>query len=530
MYIVGIITFFVIIVLIGIFVSKKVTTTEDYYVAGRNAPTMLIVGSLVASLLSAVAFTGEAGFAYDGYPMILIVFAVLMSCGYVLGALFFGRYLRRSNAMTLPEFFGKRFQSVKVRKAAALTVVIAIAGYLIAVTQGSAILLSEVLNVDYITAIIIMWIVYTSFTFLSGAKGVLITDTIMFFVFLIATVISIPFILINNGGWPGAFTNIMDMNPDILSWHGITGENAYMGTQIDAIVWAVILGLSWAFVTAVSPWQTSRYLMAKNEHVIIRSGMFAPIPIMLIYFLLATTMATVPLINPNIVPSEKVYIWLALNILPPIIGIIVLSGIMSAAISSCSTFLQLIGNSIAKDIFIKKSDTFSDAKMLKVSRISMFSVAVVVLVATIFPPPAVMFIAYAAGTMFAASWGPVSIASIFSKKITKEAAFWSILVGLFTVLFGEIATELGFLTLPVYLEPVIVGSVLSTLTLFIVSKFGTVTEGEKAFHDKLLQAPESNYDSVDMSITKKYPIVLISSGVVLIAFVFIYYYIPVKLF
>jgi sodium/pantothenate symporter len=529
MYVAGIITFFVVIVLIGMMVSRRVSTTEDYYVAGRNAPTMLITGSLVASLLSAVAFTGEAGFSYDGYPMILIIFAVFLSCGYILGAMFFGIYLRRSNVLTLPEFFGERFKSKKVRKAAALTVVIALSGYLIAVTQGSAILLSEVLNVDYITAIVIMWIVYTSFTFLSGAKGVLITDTIMFFVFFIATAISIPFIFLKNGGWPDAFINITKINPDILSWHGITGEGAYMGTPVDAIVWAVILGISWAFVTAVSPWQTSRYLMAKNEHVVIRSGMLAPIPVILIYFLLATTMATVPLINANIEPSEKVYIWLALNILPPIIGIIVLSGIMAAAISSCSTFLQLIGNSVAKDIFFTKKSTFSDEKMLKISRISMFFAAVVVLIATIFPPPAVMFIAYAAGTLFAASWGPVSIASIFSKRITKGAAFWSILVGLFIVLFGEIVTELGFLKLPVYLEPVIIGSVLSTMTLFIVSRFGTVTWEEKDFQNRLLQNPESNYNSKDMTITKKYPILLICSGVALIGFVFIFYFVPVKL-
>lgn len=398
-YIIGVFSFFLLITIMGILVSKKVKTTEDYYVAGRNAPTLLITGSLVASLLSAVAFTGEAGFAYDGYPMILFVFAVLMSSGYVFGALFFGRYLRRSEALTIPEFLGKRFQSNKVRRASALTIVIAITGYMIAVLQGSAIVLSEILEIKYVISVIVMSIVFTSFTFLSGAKGVLITDAIMFFMFLIAIIISIPLILHKNGGWPNALVKLSEMNPDILSWHGIRGEVAYMGTPTDSILWAIIMGLSWAFVTAISPWQTSRYLMAKNEHVVIRSAMLAPIPVIIIYFLLATTMATIPLMNHNITPSESVYIWLAMNKMPTTIGIIVLSGIMAAAISSLSTFLQLVGNSVARDILIERNEKLMDKQMLIVSRISMLIVSIIVFILTIKPPSAVLFIAYAAGTL-----------------------------------------------------------------------------------------------------------------------------------
>ncbi|WP_202190585.1 hypothetical protein [Bacillus sp. BA3] len=53
-----------------------------------------------------------------------------------------------------------------------------------------------------------------------------------------------------------------------------------MGTPWEALAWAVIIGLVWGIVIAVSPWQSSRYLMAKNEHVAIRAGVWATISIL----------------------------------------------------------------------------------------------------------------------------------------------------------------------------------------------------------------------------------------------------------
>ncbi|MFF2496868.1 hypothetical protein [Peribacillus sp. NPDC058075] len=46
--------------------------------------------------------------------------------------------------MTVPKFFGNRFHSKKVRLAAAITTILGIAAYLVAVTQGAAVLLAEV--------------------------------------------------------------------------------------------------------------------------------------------------------------------------------------------------------------------------------------------------------------------------------------------------------------------------------------------------------------------------------------------------
>ena len=53
----------IIYIAVGGYAGRGVKQLDDYYVAGRRAPTMLIVGTLVASVMSSTMFLGEAGFA-----------------------------------------------------------------------------------------------------------------------------------------------------------------------------------------------------------------------------------------------------------------------------------------------------------------------------------------------------------------------------------------------------------------------------------------------------------------------------------
>lgn len=89
---------------VGIWVSRGINNKNDYFVAGRNVGVLFIVGTLVASFLSTVALMGEAGMAYDGFPWPILLLGVMSKMGYLAGVVLFGRYLRDSDALTIPEF------------------------------------------------------------------------------------------------------------------------------------------------------------------------------------------------------------------------------------------------------------------------------------------------------------------------------------------------------------------------------------------------------------------------------------------
>lgn len=529
-FIIGIIVSFLIYIFIGIVLSRTIKDSDDYYVSGRQGSTVMVTGTLVASFLSTVSFMGEVGFSYEGYVIPLLTLVIFNTSGYIFGVFLFGRYIRRSRSLTVPEYFGNRFQSRKVRIAAAVTTVLGLTAYLVAVTQGASILLAEIFSVPYAFALIVIWIVYASFTILSGARGVMVNDTLMFFMFTVATFASFPFIIKSTGGFPDAIMNATKLveKPDIFSWHGVTGSSAYMGTPIEVIVWAIVMGLVWGSVVAISPWQSSRYLMARNEHVAIRSGVWAMISIMFIYFFLYTSVTTINNIKIDIEPTERVFIWAATNIVPVWLGVIIVSGIFAAALSSAASFLQLIGSSIARDILEQlRSKAYEDKQLLKISRVSMIVISFIILLIGLWQPPSVMWIGYFAATLFAASWGPIAFSSIYSKSVTKVGAFWSIIVGFLGVVFAEMLESIG-IALPIYLHPVIVGTILALIALIIGSRFGTITPEEKAYRERLLIRPIDENEEKEMAITRRYPYYLVISGIILIAFSFFYYYLPVS--
>lgn len=349
----------------------------------------------------------------------------------------------------------------------------------------------------------------------------------MFIVFTVATFLSIPYILKAAGGLPNAIIKTSELieKPDMMSWHGITGEASYLGSPLEVFLWCVIIGIVWGLVIAISPWQSSRYLMAKNEHVALRSGVLSTVFLAVIYLVLHFTMMTINVVNPDIVPTERVFIWAAMNLIPTWIGVIAVSGILAAALSSSSTFLQLIGNSISKDLF--QSSKISDEKLLKISRYMMIAVAAVTLSLALWQPPAIFWISIFAATLFAASWGPTAFASVLWKRVTKTGAFWSITVGSIGVAVTELLNSMGMLDLPVYLNSAVFGGILSIIALIVGSLLTEPTKEELAYRENLLILPEEEKDAKKIRQTKKYPVILYATGVVLIVITFVYYYIPI---
>ncbi|WP_413614995.1 sodium:solute symporter family protein [Halomonas cupida] len=512
--------------LVGNYAGRKVKGIDDYYVAGRRAPTLLIVGTLVASFLSTNAFLAETGFAYDGYAFLMLALVAVNTSGYVIGALFFGRFVRRSRSLTIPEFFARRFDSRAMQVLAGSTTIIGLTAYLLAVTQGGSILISDVVGIPYPAALILVWLGYMVFTLYSGSRGVVLTDTIMFLLFTLVSLIALPYLFGENGSWHSTLEALAtyEAKPGIVAWHGLTGEGAYWQSGSDALIWALILGVSWSLVLAVSPWQTSRYLMARNEHVVVRSACISGLVLAVLYVILMFGGAAINLTNPDIAPSERVMVWAGMNMMPTLLGTLLISGIMAAALSSCSTFLSLIGFSVSHDIM--QTSNKDERKSLRTSRLIMFAAATISLLLAYFQPPAVMWITYFAGTLFASSWGPVALLCIWNRGITTPAALIGMLAGFIINIVAKLLDQNGVVSLPVYLDPFILGFVANLACLLIISRMTQPRAAALAYFDVLHRTPEEEFDPARLRQTLIWPVVVMVSGLAIAAGLITWYAIP----
>jgi sodium/pantothenate symporter len=527
-YAIGILISILIYLIVGSYAGRKVKHLDDYFVAGRSAPTLLVVGTLVASFLSTNAFLGETGFSYQGHGPLLLILISVNGMGYVFGALFFGRFLRRSEALTVAEYFGRRFESQgdRVQIAAGLTIIVGLSAYLLAVTQGASLIVSEVTDIPYGVALFVVWAGYTSFTLYSGSRGVIITDTMMFLLFSVVAFVALYFIIDNVGGWFTAIESLaaFEPKPDLIAWHGYLGPGSQWQTPIDGLTWAVIFGLSWGLVVAVSPWQSSRYLMAKDEHTVIRAACFAIAAILTLYIALVFGATAINLVNPDIELPERAMIWAALNLMPTLPAVLLMTGIMAAALSSASTFLSLVSFSASHDIF--PHHTQDDRRHLRISRYTMLGVGVVILGLAFFQPPAIFWITYFAGTLFASSWGPLAFFSVWSDRITAAGAFWGMVTGFLGNAVAKLLAVFEIVDLPVFLDPFVIGLSLSVATILIVSKMGRVTDGERAYRAMIHQVPSGEVDERKLGQTLRLSKWLMATGVLTIAVLTVFYVRP----
>ena len=516
-YFIGVIVSIAVYMVVGLFAGRSVKNASDYYVSGRNAPTLLIAGTLFASMLSVGGFTGDQGFCYSGNITTLVLINSMCACGYVFGPLVFGRYLRRSQCSTMPEYFGTRYNDPRNRRVAGIITIISLTAYLLASITGVGILMEELTGLSYNFCLFLAWACFTAFTFYSGSKGVILTDTIMFMVFLFATVLSGPYIFKAQGGL-GELLGNLAANPHapahLLDFYG-NPAGAGASDPFGAVMYAVTMGIVWFITVAVSPWQAGRNLMAKSEHVTFRSGAVAAACTTVFLLYLNLQSISVINLNPSLEDPQRVLIWAAFHVMPKIVGTLVLAGIMAAGLSSASTFLSVIGFSVTSDIV--KIDFKSEKHKLRASRIVMLLVGVVSLLLAYTGIGSVRIVCYFASTIIAASWAVPGIGSILSKKLSATGARWSMIAGFLGFIVPKVLV--GFEIAPFcsifknFLDPFFIGIYLSLLFAVIGSRRHPVSEAEESYRKELMVVPEAEKNPADYKRDRVYGYILIAAGI-----------------
>ncbi len=522
-YLIGVLISVVVYCLIGIYAGRNVKNIEDFYVSGRNATTFFIASTMFASMLSTNGFMGDTGYCYSGNITTIMLINSICACGYILGPLFFGRYIRRAKVNTMPEYFGKRFNSIRIRKFAGIITIVSLSAYFLSVMQATGVLMESLTGYDRFTCLLISLACILFFTTYSGSRGVIITDTLMLCLFLIATIVAGGYIFKEAGGISNLVENLLS-NPlspkDLLSYHGNTnGESIF-----ETVLYGVTMGIVWMIVVGVSPWQAGRNLMAKSEHVIFRSGSIAAILTIVFLLYLYIMAISVLQLNSRLENPEKVIIWTAFNILPKFIGMLLLTGIMAAGLSSASTFLSVISFSLTKDTL--HVNFKSEKQELTFTRIIVFVVGILGLILAYFNISSIRIIAWFASTIIAASWGYVAFGSIWSKNLSERGAYYSMVGGFYMYIACKIFKELFGIPLNGVLDPFFIALCIGIALGKVYSKNQIKSSQEEDFYKILHIIPKSELNINDYKIDKIYAYILGFIGVLIAVFLIFFWAIP----
>lgn len=478
------VAFLVFYLFAGIWAGRQTKTVEDHYVMSRSAPAFLITGTLVASNLSSVTFISFTGVAFKLGPHSMIsMFGMSVAASLVLG-LWLGKYFYRMELLTIPDFFKKRYSSRAVELISSLIVLISMSVYMIAVMLGTTVVAENLFGWSRSASLIGILAAITIFTVIGGMRSVVVTDTIMFVVFLIGGLIIGPAIIIKLGGIGPAIEQATASIPHVFDWHGT------QSTFVGGMKLLETNMLSFVMVLA-APHLISRINIAKSEREFGKAMVYLAVALPIVIVGLIYSFSYLPLLNSEIKPVET-FPWVARNLVPAFIGTIGLAGVIAAAISTTTSLFQQAAATLSSDIiksFFKPD--MSDDQLLKLSRFCVVLIAVFVFFGSSIDNIGAASIMYAflfATSAFAA-WLPSLYLGVMWKGATTKGALWSMGIGLPLIIALGLGKKAGIV--PSWLPPNFFGLIVSTVIMVGVS---LVTQNEA--NEEIIYTGDSVADSV----------------------------------
>ena len=179
---------------VGFLFSKRTSSSEDFYLGGRKMGPLVTAMSAEASDMSSWLLMGLPGVAYLSGVADAAWTAIGLGVGTWLNWYFVSRRLRRYSqnigAITVPDFFSKRYhdKSNTLNALAALVIIIFFIPYTASGFAACGKLFNSLFGVDYTTAMIVAALVIVGYTIMGGFGAVSTTDLIQSIVMTVALI------------------------------------------------------------------------------------------------------------------------------------------------------------------------------------------------------------------------------------------------------------------------------------------------------------------------------------------------------
>lgn len=442
--IIAIIAYLSIMIYVGISYSKTNTSIDAFYLGGRKLGPIVTAMSAEASDMSSWLLMGLPGVAYLSGIADAGWTAIGLAVGTYVNWLVVSRKIRRYtsevHALTLPDFFSKRYGDDKniLTCVAAVIIIIFFIPYTASGFAACAKLFNTLFGVNYMTALIISAAIIVLYCTLGGFLAVSTTDLIQSITMSVALVIVICFGVSAAGGLNHVIANAQAL-PGYLSMArsyvpGTDASAPYSGLTIAST-------LAWGLGYFGMPHILLRFMAIEDEKKLTLSRRIASIWVV-ISMTAAVFIGIVgySMSKGSIIPmlegsnSETVIIQIASalskhNILLALLAGLILAGILAATMSTADSQLLAAASSISQNLLQDFGKKEIDAKTsVKIARITVVIISIISILLASNPDSSVFAIVSFAWAGFGAAFGPVVLCALFWKRSNK----WGALCGMIT--------------------------------------------------------------------------------------------------
>lgn len=356
--------YFAAILAISVWGMFRTKTEVDFIAAGRTIGPVVGGAVLTATQISAGTFVGTIGRHYlTGVSWWYVWFGVW--AGWLVSAFFVAPKLRRLGALTVPDYVATRFGSRAAGALAGILIVFAYTIYLVAQYQAAGEVALTVFGMRPLTAMFLLVASTAFYTLLGGVRSSSYIDFLQTLIMITALLVSVP-VLLHYAGGPAQVRAFLDaLDPRLTGW--------YYGPR-ELLAFAVSFGFS----IAAAPYEMTRFFSMRDERTV-RRAIYISIGFQVIIGLSALSIGLLMrVLFPNLSSQDLASAMMAFEVLPPIVGALLLVALLSAIMSTVNSILLVVGAGVAHDLY----GTFfrpnaSQAHLVFVNRLSMALLAMI---------------------------------------------------------------------------------------------------------------------------------------------------------
>lgn len=416
-YLICILVYIAGIIIYGIMIGKKkVKTSDDFVVAGRQLPFFILIGTLLASWCGGGGITGSASVVYMYGPWV----GALHFAGAPIGMLllyFISSKVRSSTKITVPEVFGARYGDV-ASIIAVVCIMLAYVGLCATQIKAAGNIISLITGMDANLATVLSAVGILFLTVSGGMISVAYTDAVSALMMVGGFLIALPLLFAKAGGWAAA---IASMPAEKMTMTGGLSVVAILGYMVPTI--SLLLG---------DQNMMQRFASAKSAEEAKKSnlGLFvAEVTVCILIILMCTAgIALYAGDNTLAIPSNVIF-TLAVDCLPFVLGAVVLVACVAFIVTTADSYLLSAATNVTYDVwgrYIKKDA--DDRQKIRFMRVTIVVLTVLAVVLTLFFPT-ILSLQMTAYTMYGAAITPALLFALFWKKVTPAGGIAGILTG-----------------------------------------------------------------------------------------------------
>ena len=468
---------------IGWICARKNESVDDFYLGGRKLGPFVTAMSAEASDMSSWLLMGLPGVAYltglaeASWTAIGLVVGTYLN--WLIVARRIRRYSHRLGAITVPQFFSKRWgdQRRLLSALAALVIIVFFIPYTASGFSACGKLFSTLFGVDYVAAMLVSAAVIVIYTVMGGFLAASFTDLIQSIIMTVALVVVLGFGATAAGGVDA----VLDNARSLAGYLSLDEIHVVGGGSAPYSLLTICSLLAWGLGYFGMPHILLRFMAIEDENKLKLSRRVAStwvvisMGVAIVIGVVGNAMTAAGALE-ELSDAETIIVRIATLIsqhgpLAALLAGVILAGILAATMSTADSQLLAASSSVSQDLACDFLGLKLEGKKgMLVARSVMVAISLVAAFLARDPNSSVFRVVSFAWAGFGAAFGPTMLMALFWKRSNKWGALAGMLTGgVMVFVWKFLIAPLGgvwaiYELLPAFLAALVVHVVVSLLT------------------------------------------------------------------